>query len=70
MSSLSDLVEMLKVEYTKAYKNGVSFIVSSLKTNVEKQELIVTYFILMRAFQSCQSKELPANTPIPLPWGE
>lgn len=32
MSSLYELVEMLKVEFTKAYRNRVSFMVSSLKT--------------------------------------
>lgn len=32
MSLLSDLVEMLKGECTKAYRNGVGFLVSSLKT--------------------------------------
>lgn len=32
MSSLSDLIDTFKVECTKAYHNGVDFVISSLKT--------------------------------------
>lgn len=55
MSSLSNLVETLEAECTKAFRNDVSFVVNSLKTRVEKLDLIVPNFTLMRAFQSSQS---------------
>lgn len=50
ISLLSDLVETIKLDCTKAYKNGMGFVISSLKTEVEKLNLTVPYFTLMIAF--------------------
>lgn len=56
MSSFLDLVKTLKEECTKVHRNGVSFVVSSFKTQVEKLDKIVPYFTLMRAFQCSRTK--------------
>lgn len=47
MSLLLNHVETLKVECTKAYRNKVGFVVSSLMTLAEKLDLTVLYFTLM-----------------------
>lgn len=48
-----------------AYKSDASFVVSILKTQAEKLELIVPYFTLILAFQSSRSKEILADIPQP-----
>lgn len=63
VSSLSTMVNTLKAECTKAYKNGVSFVVSSLRTQAKKLDLTVPYFALMQAFQDSRSKAPITTTP-------
>lgn len=56
MNSLSDLEETLKLECTTAYRSKVSFVISILKLQVKKLDLIMPYYIMMRAFQSSKGK--------------
>lgn len=44
--------------------------VSRLKTHAKKLNLIVSYFTLIRAFQSSRSKAPPTSTLQPSPHGE
>lgn len=67
IGSLSNFVEILKMECTKAYRSKVSFMISSLKTHAEKLDMIVPYYTLMQAFQSSKHKTPPTNTLIPSP---
>lgn len=50
MSSLSNLVETINADCTKTYLSKVSFVISNLKTQVEKFDLFVPYYTLMSAF--------------------
>lgn len=52
MILLTALVKMLKMECTKAYQNGVSFIISSPKAKVEKLDLMNPFLSIVRAFQN------------------
>lgn len=70
MSSLLELIKVVKVECTKAYKSGVNFVISNLKTQAEKLKLIVPYFTLMRDFQRNNSKASPSITLLPSPHAE
>lgn len=67
VNSLSKLVDTLKADCTKAYQNGVSFVVSNLRTQVEKLDLTRPYFNLMRDFQGGRSKAPLIDTPQPSP---
>lgn len=39
----SNMMDTFKVERTKAYRSGMAFVISSLKTHAEKLNLIVLY---------------------------
>lgn len=67
MSLFYTLVEILQEECTKAYRSEVSFMIKSLKTQVEKQDLIVPYFNLMMVYQNSRNKEPLAITLLSLP---
>lgn len=56
MSLLSNLVEILKEKCIKAYKSKVSFMISKLKTQAKKLDLIVPYFTLMQVFRVVGTK--------------
>lgn len=70
MSLLFELVKALKVEYIKAYRSKVSFVISNPKMQVDKLNLIVPYYTLMRTFQSSRGKVFPGNILVPSPHSE
>lgn len=67
MTSLFNLVDSLKEKCTKAYWNGVAFIIDILKTQAEKLDLLTLYFRIMQTIQINKGKTNPSSTPIPSP---